>query len=336
MTVDHSTSNTERSTWHEEPSAAQRHQPLVIRHWSLVILLGLALFALWVIWPKVVSSAWTNLGAMALSRATLQGAIGDVTADTASLEQALQVDGENAVAWRMLGRIWLSQGEHERAAQALQQAAMRMPTDGLTWYAWGLAFWRLKERTQAIQAWHQAMKSELGLLLWLGDNPEQGMKTTELDPEDYQVLIGEMAKSAIEGGSRDAWLYVTVAEYYRSLGDLQKAESWYIKGHHEGRGSFRWVPAAYLAGFLMGQERYAEARAWLEKAMARSPVFRPDYQYNIARTYEAEGRLHEAAGRLEEALAAYEKALEIAPDDEGYKAKVAEIRRVLIGQKGQQ
>jgi tetratricopeptide (TPR) repeat protein len=339
MTGDHSTLH------HEESSAGQRRQ-------SLVILLSLALLAFWVIWPKVVSNVWANLGTVELSRAMVGEDTSGLEPARVYLERATQWDAGHGQAYRNLGRLAALRGDLSTAMWAWTRATETLPNDVWAHVELGDACWDLGRKDEAVNWWVRAASVDPEFVRRLEQESPAGSGRFTTRSE-YERVLGIVAETAVKAHPGQAYPYMLLGFLARDRGDYPEATRWFSLAAQVDRGSHD--PLRELGIVAERQGHYDLAEAYFRKAIEREPRQPCNYS-SLAHTY-AERRefdlavewyrraiqldpghpdyhrhLAEAYYQLEQyadALAEYRRVLELQPDNQGAQVQVAALERML-------
>jgi tetratricopeptide (TPR) repeat protein len=346
MTGDHSTLH------HEESSAGQRRQPLVVGHWSLVILLSLALLAFWVIWPKVVSNVWANLGTVELSRAMVGEDTSGLEPARVYLERATQWDAGHGQAYRNLGRLAALRGDLSTAMWAWTRATETLPNDVWAHVELGDACWDLGRKDEAVNWWVRAASVDPEFVRRLEQESPAGSGRFTTRSE-YERVLGIVAEAAVKAHPGQAYPYMLLGFLARDRGDYPEATRWFSLAAQVDRGSHD--PLRELGIVAERQGRYDLATAYFRKAIEREPR-QPSNYASLAGTYARQREFDLAAewyqralalypdsagdhyglaqayyqlGRYADALAEYRQVLSLEPGHQASQAQVAALEQIL-------
>jgi tetratricopeptide (TPR) repeat protein len=230
---------------------------------------------------------------------------------------------------RLLGRLFMAQGQDQAAVEALSRAIEADPADRLLLAYLGQALDNLGQSPQAIEAWRRA--GDVAHLLRKGEQAIEAGQWAEAQaslevawtlapgtPEIVRPLVrvyqaqGEdlqaaaVLRRALAVGPRSQ------ATYYRLwLGQLL-----------EGQGEWAQAEAVYRQILATAPED-PQAHAGLARSLHSAGSALPEVQVELEQAkdldparveaYMSEGKILRAEGRHQEALASYQRAAELAP-----------------------
>ena len=219
--------------------------------------------------PKQLRAHY-NLGAVLFELERYREAQAAYEVALAPLDEALKKGGEveaiHAQAYRNLGIVFVQQEEWQKAAEALAKAVALDPTSAPGHYQRGYSLYRGGRLPEARQSYQRALELDPEL-------PVAHLHLAEMDAGagDCPAALGHL-EGALDGLSEDddrrrgLWLRADCAQ---RTGDLLAAED-SLRRLLELHGDHR--PALLALGRLLRRgERPAEARSFLERALAADP-----------------------------------------------------------------
>jgi len=318
------------------------------------VMLGLVLFALWVIGPKVVGSFWANLGTVKLSRAMVGRDTSGLEPGRAYLERAIQWDAGHGQTYRNLGRLAAFRGDLSTAVWAWTQATETLPKDVWAHLELGDAYWDLGRRDEAVNSWVRAASVDPEVVRRLEQEGPAGGGRLATSSEYSQILeiVAEAAGKAHPGR---LYPYLVLGCLARDRGDYPEAIRWFSLGAQADK----WSPDPLheLGVVAEWQGRYDLAEAYFRKAIELEPR-QPHYYFSLGlicakrqefdlavewyrraiQLYPDHADYHHhlaeayyQLGRYADTLAEYRRVLELQPDNQGAQAQVATLERMLSG-----
>jgi len=316
------------------------------------VLVGLALFTLWMMWPAIQGAAWANLGTIGLSKAMVGGDTSRVGAAQACLERAIRSDAGNGRAYRNLGRLAVLQGDLSAAVSALTQATEVLPHDVWADVELGDVYWDLGRKDEAVNSWVRAASVDPGFVERLErEAPEKGGRFTTRS--EYERVLTIVAEAAVTAHPGRVYPYLLLGRLARDRGDYPEATRWFSLAAQVDRSTH--IPMRELGIVAEMEGRYDLAEAYFREAIAREPrqpanyaslahayaqrqqfdlavdwyrralVLHPDnpsYHNGLAQAYYQ-------LGRYADALAEYRQMLAIEPNNEAVQELVAALEQRL-------
>jgi len=316
------------------------------------VMLVLALFALWAIWPKVMSSVWTNLGTIELSRAMVGRDTSGLESGRAYLERATQWDAGQGQTYRNLGRLTAFRGDLSTAIGSLTQATESQPKDVWAHLELGDAYWDLGRKEEAINSWERAVSVDPTVVERLEQEGPAGSGKFATYSE-YNQILEMIAKAAVEAHPGRLYPYLVLGRLARDRGDYPEATRWFSLAAQVDRGSPD--PPHELGSLAEGQGRYDLAEAYFRKAIELEPRQTSHYEA-LVRIYAKQQKFELAAewyvrllvldpghpsyhyglaqacyelGRYADALAEYRQVLSLDPGNQAAQAQVVALERML-------
>jgi tetratricopeptide (TPR) repeat protein len=217
------------------------------------------------------------------------------------LRAMLQADPDNDAAMEQLTQLLLDENKSDEAIKLLETATAHSPSPVL-YDLLGDAYTQTKDYTKAEEAYRKAVEldpSELSHLRGLG----QTLLSEEKYPEAltvYQKLADVMPD--------DADVYLRIAQIYRELHQLDKAEENLVKARQYAPGS---LEVMYNEAMIYeSQGRYDDAIKVLSDAVSgvksQSAVL-PNRRRSLAILYQQLGQLYRDAQNYQAAIYTYQE-----------------------------
>lgn len=210
----------------------------------------------------------------------------------------LAADSRQVDALNLLGVLFMSRGQHEKACQTIRGAVAVDAQRADLRYNLGVALHALGRSAEAEAAFREALRRQPGLA-----EADLGLGTVLFDR-------GELA--AAEKCFREALRHKPEwFKAYNSLGNACKEQGRLDEAESHYRQALRVNPSAAEAHNNLGnvykeQHRLAEALACYREALRHNP--------HVAEAHNNVGLIHNAYGKLSEALACFQEALRLKPD----------------------
>lgn len=226
--------------------------------WPLLLFGLLACGALALAFPHAISALYLEAGGRAMD---------DPAQAVARLQQALEWDGANAQAYRLLGRAYLALGQNEAALDALSQASTLRPKNPLLHM----------ELAQAYEAWGRAPGED-------ADLDRQAAREWKLAGLNVDKLLDQGEKYRKEGFPDEALVWYERA--MRLAPDL--GDPWYYVGRmREDQHDWDGALAAYERAREMGTlQRVGMSTIWFRIGQIFQLQVDPPRYQDAQRAYE--------------------------------------------------
>ena len=231
------------------------------------------------------------------------------------LRGMLKEDPENDAAMEQLTQLLLDENKAEQAIQLLQSTTARTPSPTL-YDLLGDAYTQTKEYGKAEKAYRQAVEldpSELSHLRGLG----QTLLSEEKYPEALSVYL-----KLVEVMPDDSDNYLRLAQIYRELHQLDKAEECLMKAKQYAPGS---LDVLYNEAIIYeSQGRYEDAIRVLTDALTRvksQSTVLPSRRRTLAILYQQLGQLYRDTQNIPAAIASYQELAHLG-DEEDRRARL--------------
>jgi tetratricopeptide (TPR) repeat protein len=217
------------------------------------------------------------------------------------LRGILKDDPENEAAVEQLTQLLLDQGKPADAVVLLEGLTKRSPSPGLLDLL-GDAYTQAKELAKAEQAYRKAIALDPS-----GLSHQRGLAQTLLAEEKYSEALAAYQKLA-DLMPDDPDVYLRIAQIYRELHQLDKAEENLVKARQYSPGS---LEVMYNEAMLyQAQGRYEDAIRVLSDAVtgikAESTVL-PSRHRSLAILYQQLGQLYRDTQNYQAAIYTYEE-----------------------------
>jgi tetratricopeptide (TPR) repeat protein len=217
------------------------------------------------------------------------------------LRGILKDDPENEAAVEQLTQLLLDQGKATDAVALLEGLTKRSPSPGLLDLL-GDAYTQAKQLAKAEQAYRKAMALEPSEL-----SHQRGLAQTLLAEEKYSDALAAYQKLA-DLMPDDPDVYLRIAQIYRELHELDKAEENLVKARQYSPGS---LEVMYNEAMLyQAQGRYEDAIRVLSDAVTgikgQSTVL-PSRRRSLAILYQQLGQLYRDTQNYQAAIYTYEE-----------------------------
>ena len=231
------------------------------------------------------------------------------------LRGMLKEDPENDAAMEQLTQLLLDENKAEEAIQLLESTTARSPSPTL-YDLLGDAYTQTKEYGKAEKAYRQAVEldpSELSHLRGLG----QTLLSEEKYPEALSVYL-----KLVEVMPDDSDNYLRLAQIYRELHQLDKAEECLMKAKQYAPGS---LDVLYNEAIIYeSQGRYEDAIRVLTDALTRvksQSTVLPSRRRTLAILYQQLGQLYRDTQNIPAAVASYQELAHLG-DEEDRRARL--------------
>jgi len=258
--------------------------------------------------------AYAGLGEAHWHKYQELGDTSEMSDATLACQRALAIDADLVEGHRCLGKLYVSSGKYKEAAEALEAAVAKRPTDDESVRALGRAYEQLQQFDKAEATYRRAI--DMRPHYWAGYNrlgsfySRRGQYSRAL--EMFQRVAG-IAPDNYRGYNNAGGVYILQGDFGRAIDQFERSVQ--IKPSYEGYSN---LGTAYFF-----QRRFAQAAA----------AYAQTVQLND-RDYVAWGNLGDAqyfaAGKREEAPESYRKAIELAgqqlkvnPSDAGALGRMA-------------
>lgn len=217
------------------------------------------------------------------------------------LREILKNDPENEPAVEQLTQLLLDQGKSAEAVALLEGIEKRSGAPSAAVLdLLGEAYTQTKDLSKAEDAYRRAVQADPSEL-----SHQRGLGQTLLDEEKYQDALQVYLKIS-DVMPDDADVYLRLAQIYRQLHQLDKAEASLLKARQYAPGS---LEVLYNEAVLYeSQGRFDDAIRVLSDAVAglkgESPVL-PSRRRSLAVLYEQLGMLYRESGNYQAAINTY-------------------------------
>ena len=182
--------------------------------------LGLILFVLWLVWPRMLSAAWVNRGAVELSKAMVEDTVQHTERAAMYLNRAAEAGSGRA--YRNLAWIRLARGEAEPAAELLARAGTLGVEDESAYWALGQLYWKQSRVMEAAEPLKRVVRGDpdrLYKMLWnlMGaEGPKHRV---------WEVMI-ELGHDAIARDPTHVFPYILLGMMYGHV-DYEVSNQWF-------------------------------------------------------------------------------------------------------------
>ncbi len=217
------------------------------------------------------------------------------------LRGMLKTDPDNDAAMEQLTQLLLDQNKSDEAIQLLQAVTAHSPSPVL-YDLLGDAYTQTKDYSKAEEAYRQAVALDPSELTHL-----RGLGQTLLSEEKYPEALSVYQKLA-DVMPDDADVYLRIAQIYRELHQLDKAEENLVKARQYAPGS---LEVMYNEAMIYeSQGRYDDAIKVLSDAVSgvksQSAVL-PNRRRSLAILYQQLGQLYRDAQNFQAAAYTYQE-----------------------------
>jgi Flp pilus assembly protein TadD len=233
------------------------------------------------------------------------------------LRAVLKNDPENEAAVEQLTQLFLDQGKSGEAVTLLEGLTQRTPTSSTALFdLLGEAYTQTKELAKAERAYRKAMELDPTEL-----SHQRGLAQTLLSEEKYQDAL--MVYQKLSGlMPDDPDVYLRIAQIYRELHQLDKAEENLLRARQYSPGS---LEVMYNEAMIYeAQGRYEDAIRVLSEAVAgikgQSTVL-PSRRRSMAILYQQLGQLYRETQNYQAAVYTYQEMSRLG-DEEDRRARL--------------
>ena len=221
---------------------------------------------------------------------------------------AREPENENAV--EQLSQLLLDEGKSQEAIATLKGILDRAPAPRL-WDLYGDAYTQIHDLANAEQAYRKASEAQPG-----GINHRRGLAQTLLNEEKYPEAI-EQFKRLSEMDPEDPDNYVRLAEIYRQLKQLDKAEQNVLLAKQRAPGNLEVI--YYESSIYQAQGRFEDAIRVLSDAVTgvkAQPEFTPSRRRTLAILFQQLGQLYREVSNYGAAVNTFEEMLRLGPEED--------------------
>ena len=231
------------------------------------------------------------------------------------LRGILKEDPDNDAAMEQLTQLLLDENKSDEAIQLLQTMTAHSPSPTL-YELLGDAYTQTKDFAKAEASYRKAVELDPSELTHL-----RGLGQTLLSEEKYSDALGVYQKLA-DVMPDDADVYLRIAQIYRELHQLDKAEENLVKARQYAPGS---LEVMYNEAMIYeAQGRYEDAIKVLSDAVtgvkAQSSVL-PNRRRSLAILYQQLGQLYRDAQNYQAAVYTYQELGHLG-DEEDHRARI--------------
>lgn len=231
------------------------------------------------------------------------------------LRGILKEDPDNDAAMEQLTQLLLDENKSDEAIQLLQNMTAHSPSPTL-YELLGDAYTQTKDFAKAEASYRKAVELDPSELTHL-----RGLGQTLLSEEKYSDALGVYQKLA-DVMPDDADVYLRIAQIYRELHQLDKAEENLVKARQYAPGS---LEVMYNEAMIYeAQGRYEDAIKVLSDAVtgvkAQSSVL-PNRRRSLAILYQQLGQLYRDAQNYQAAVYTYQELGHLG-DEEDHRARI--------------
>src|SRR4030081_3938024 len=202
------------------------------------------------------------------------------------LRGLLAHDPENESAVEQLTQLLLDEGKSQEAISGLKSIVERAPTPRL-WDLYGDAFTQIHDLANAEQAYRKASEAQPGEI-----NHRRGLAQTLLNEEKFPEAL-EQNQRLTEMDTEDQDNYLRLAEIYRQLNQLEKAEQNVLLAKQRAPGKLEVI--YYESSIYQAQGRFEDAIRVLSDAVTgvkSQSEFTPSRRRTLAILYQQLGQLY--------------------------------------------
>lgn len=231
------------------------------------------------------------------------------------LRGMLKEDPENDAAMEQLTQLLLDENKAEEAIQLLESTTARTPSPTL-YDLLGDAYTQTKDYVKAEKAYRQAVELDPSELSHL-----RGLGQTLLSEEKYPEALSVYQK-LVEVLPDDSDNYLRLAQIYRELHQLDKAEECLMKAKQYAPGS---LDVLYNEAIIYeSQGRYEDAIRVLSDALTRvksQSTVLPSRRRTLAILYQQLGQLYRDTQNIPAAITSYQELAHLG-DEEDRRARL--------------
>ncbi len=221
---------------------------------------------------------------------------------------AREPENENAV--EQLSQLLLDEGKSQEAIATLKGILDRAPVPRL-WDLYGDAYTQIHDLANAEQAYRKASEAQPG-----GINHRRGLAQTLLNEEKFPEAI-EQYKRLSEMDPEDPDNYVRLAEIYRQLKQLDKAEQNVLLAKQRAPGNLEVI--YYESSIYQAQGRFEDAIRVLSDAVTgvkAQSEFTPSRRRTLAILFQQLGQLYREVSNYGAAVNTFEEMLRLGPEED--------------------
>jgi tetratricopeptide (TPR) repeat protein len=221
---------------------------------------------------------------------------------------AREPENENAV--EQLTQLLLDEGKSPEAVSSLKGIVERAPTARL-WDILGDAYTQIHDFTNAEQAFRKAAEVQPDDI-----NHRRGLAQTLLNEEKYPEAL-EQYRQLVEMDAEDPSNYLRLAEIYRQLKQLDKAEQNILLAKQHAPGNLDVI--YYESTIYEAEGRFEDAIHVLSDAVAgvkSQSEFTPSRRRTLAILYQQLGHLYREVNNYVAAVNTFEEMLRLGPEED--------------------
>ncbi len=226
------------------------------------------------------------------------------------LRALLAHEPENENAVEQLTQLLLDEGKSQEAIATLKGILDRAPTPRL-WDLYGDAYTQIHDLTNAEQAYRKAAEAQPGDI-----NHRRGLAQTLLNEEKYPDAL-EQYQRLVEMDAEDPNNYLRLAEIYRQLKELDKAEQNVLLAKQRAPGNLEVI--YYESSIYQAQGRFDDAIHVLSDAVTgvkAQSEFTPSRRRTLAILYQQLGQLYREVSNYIAAVNTFEEMLRLGPEED--------------------
>jgi tetratricopeptide (TPR) repeat protein len=226
------------------------------------------------------------------------------------LRSLLEHEPENENAVEQLTQLLLDEGKSQEAISTLKRILDRAPTPRL-WDLYGDAYTQTHDLANAEQAYRKAAEAQPGDI-----NHRRGLAQTLLNEEKYPEAL-EQYKRLAEMDAEDPNNYLRLAEIYRQLKQLDKAEQNVLLAKQRAPGNLEVI--YYESSIYQAQGRFDDAIRVLSDAVTAVKAqseFTPSRRRTLAILYQQLGQLYREVSNYDAAVNTFEEMLRLGPEED--------------------
>ena len=221
---------------------------------------------------------------------------------------AREPENENAV--EQLTQLLLDEGKSQEAVSSLKGILDRAPTPRL-WDLLGDAYTQTHDLTDAEQAYRKAAETQPGDI-----NHRRGLAQTLLTEEKYPEAL-EQYKRLVEMDADDPNNYLRLAEIYRQMKQLDKAEQNVLLAKQLAPGNLEVI--YYESSIYEAEGRFEDSIRVLSDAVTAVKAqseFTPSRRRTLAILYQQLGQLYREVSNYVAAVNTFEEMLRLGPEED--------------------
>jgi tetratricopeptide (TPR) repeat protein len=217
-------------------------------------------------------------------------------------------EDENATG--LLSQLLLDEGKQQEAISLLKGIVERAPTARL-WNLLGSAYAQTQDFTNAEQAFRKAAEVQPGDI-----SHRRGLAQALLSEEKYGEAL-EQYQRLVEMDADDANNYLRLAEIYRQMKQLDKAEQNVLLAKQLAPGNLEVI--YYESSIYEDEGRFEDSIRVLSDAVASVKAeseFSPSRRRTLAILYQQLGELYREVNNYVAAVNTFEEMLRLGPEEE--------------------